>query len=342
MEMLSRQLLLRPGFLPVDAEQLPGLLVQHPTRGYAHSANYSGSIRTGERELEIVTNSLGLRDAPIELGENIQILAVGNSFTVGYGVESAEAWPAQLESFVNSTQVLSHPIRVVNAGVSGYSLTQIRVLSEESLGLNPEMIVLGLYSSRYSRINNPYVYFQGRIVRSSKLQQIKVVDGGLLHTDFRNPWLKSIDFWFDDNFWLGAYTIKFFQRIANDVVRQLSSEDLAEKLNPLLIELKKIHRISVEHDIPLVVVLVNDQEADGRFTEREKKYNAIVKSFCKDSGILVFDPLPLLEEQVEGANFRLGSDNHWSEQAHTLVGEELANFLTEKNLLESLPEKRTQ
>ena len=76
-EMLSHQLLPRPGFVPFDVEQLPGLIVQHPTRGYAYSANYSGSTRTEEHEIKIALNSLGLRDDPIEADEDIDRAPAG-------------------------------------------------------------------------------------------------------------------------------------------------------------------------------------------------------------------------------------------------------------------------
>ena len=73
-----------------------------------------------------------------------------------------EAWPSQLESSINSAAVSPDHIRVVNGGVAGYSLTQIRLFTEElAQRLKPKVIVVGVYSSRYWRIDDPYVSFHG-------------------------------------------------------------------------------------------------------------------------------------------------------------------------------------
>src|SRR4029453_10169435 len=101
------------------------------------------------------TNSLGLRDKPIGPDERVDILAVGDSFTVGGGVTMEEAWPSQLELSINSASILPAPIRVVNGGVAAYSLTQIRLLTAElAEQLRPKIIVVGLFSSRYWRIHD--------------------------------------------------------------------------------------------------------------------------------------------------------------------------------------------
>lgn len=326
-EVLTRTFLPRPGF-----ESTPDQLsiIPHPTRGYAYSPNRPG------------INSWGLRDDPIGPGETVHILAVGDSFTVGGGVRKEEAWPAQLQLLINSASVLPYRVRVVNAGVSAYSLTQIRVLTGElAEEFKPRIIVVGVYSSRYWRINDPYVYFHGMAVRKSDMPNIKVVKGGMILTPFAISSLRSLDFFLAEHFYFGAHIL----RESGSAVEKASSyfdkepsppshSDIEKRLEPLLKELEKIHDLSVASNSRLVILLINEQEKDGHFKEIEKQYNEVVKSFCKPFGVTVVDPLPVFEESSNGRPiYRLGDDHHWSSLAHQVAAKELLKSLMEENVL---------
>jgi lysophospholipase L1-like esterase len=65
-------------------------------------------------------NSQGLRDRefPFEKGPGtLRILAIGDSWTFGAGVEASQAWPKILEERLKGGPV---PVEVMNAGVAGY------------------------------------------------------------------------------------------------------------------------------------------------------------------------------------------------------------------------------
>jgi hypothetical protein len=81
-------------------------------------------------------------------------------------------------------------------------------------------------------------------------------------------------------------------------------------------------------------MLVNEQEEDGSFKPIEKQYNEVVGSFCRDSGVTVVDPLPVLEGLAHGKPiFRQGNDHHWSSLAHKVAAKELLGVLTQENIL---------
>ncbi len=327
-EVFIRVLLPRPGFQKIPA-QSP--IIPHPTRGFSYAPDNPG-----------FTNSLGLRDDPIGPDENVHILAVGDSFTVGGGLPLEDAWPSQLESSINSASLLPEQIRVVNAGVAAYSLTQIRLFTEElAQQLKPKVIVLGLYSSRYWRINDPYVYFHGLAIRKSETQQMKVVNGGIIYTPFTAGWLKSLDFFLADHFYFGAHILRASRSAAKKAVTYIrgdSSEpapaDVEKLLKPVLEEIEKMRELCAASNIRFVVMLVNEQEEDGSFKATEKEYNEVVKSFCRNSGITVVDPLPILEESAHGKPiFRQEHDHHWSSLAHQLAAKELLRVMTQENIL---------
>lgn len=337
-ETVVRTTLPRPGFVPRKAPQ--GLLVPHPSRHYTYASGFTGETTSEEYKIHVDINSMGLRDDPITLNTDVNILAIGDSFTVGLGVEADEAWPSQLEPYLNSGSVISTTIRVVNAGVSGYSITQIRLLLQDLMNLDPELVVLGLYPSRYWRITNPYVYFGGDAILRNVVPQLRVVDGGFIQSPIYNQSAKELYFWLAGNFHLGAYSLdamyQLYNRLnpSNNVAAPPQEAPAVEdRLALLLAELGLINQRLRDRGVAFLVLLVNHQEPDGSFSESEKQYNAVVKDYCQNNQIPVFDPLPFFESSALGTPlFRIGKDHHWSREAHALVGQRLGAFLQQQDL----------
>ncbi|MED5420265.1 MAG: GDSL-type esterase/lipase family protein, partial [Pseudomonadota bacterium] len=67
----------------------------------------------------------------------VEWVAIGDSFTYGYGVSSEESWPAQLADRLNRT--------VYNYGVGGYGIVHYRWLFDLALEKKPQAIVLALF-----------------------------------------------------------------------------------------------------------------------------------------------------------------------------------------------------
>jgi len=253
-----------------------------------------------------------------------------------------DTWPSQLELSINSASVLPDHIRVVNGGVAAYSLTQIRLLTEElAKQLTPKVIVVGLFSSRYWRIDDPYVFFHGMAIRKSETERIKVVNGGMIYTPFKTSWLKSLDFFLADHFYFGAHILRASRSAAKNAMSYIQGDssqqtpsDIEKLLKPLLKEIERIRELCVSLNIRSVVMLVNEQEEDGSFKLIEKQYNEVVKSFCRDLGVTVVDPLPVFEELARGKPIlRREDDHHWSSLAHKVAAKELLRVLTQENIL---------
>ena len=325
-------------------------LVPHDTRGYAFVRNQH--MKWGERN--VFFNELGVQDDPIGSDRNIDILAVGDSFTIGTGLDIEQSWPEQLEELLNQDSKDGKRKRVLNAGVPGYSIRQIRLQAEELLlkeKLLPKKIIVGLYTSRYWRVQNPYVLHHGMIVMQSKIPSMKILQNGYLTSSFRIPWIRQLDFWFAENFHLGAYTLSLSVITKNyvlgilqptggwrteaentgDLERMNESENVGsfrEKLQPLILEVTEIIYLTQQIGIPLYILLVNEQEKDGTFAEHEKAYNQIIKELDGQDGVTVIDPLPALEATAAGLPImRLEEDHHWSSLAHQIVAKELKKAL---------------
>ena len=99
----------------------------------------------------ITTNHLGYRDeefSPEKLPGRFRILALGDSFTFGFGVENEEAYPEVLERLLNE-RVGTGSLRyeVINAGfASGYAPdTALAYFRHQGFALKPDLVLLGYF-----------------------------------------------------------------------------------------------------------------------------------------------------------------------------------------------------
>ncbi len=86
---------------------------------------------------------------PPESSKKAPILAVGDSFTEGWGLEADQPWPARLEAETGRT--------VINAGVRGYGLDQIVLRTERLLyrtkpPLRPSLVILAFIEEDIDRL----------------------------------------------------------------------------------------------------------------------------------------------------------------------------------------------
>lgn len=92
-------------------------------------------------------SSAGLRDREFSrerVEGTYRVLALGDSFTFGQGVEATETWPKVLEG------LLAGPSEVLNAGVTGWGTAQeLLWLEEEGLAFRPDAVVVAFYSNDF-------------------------------------------------------------------------------------------------------------------------------------------------------------------------------------------------
>jgi len=325
----------------------PDTTVQlHPIHGYVLTPNlyYKRSHPSYESPITFFTNELGLRDKPISKKDSVDILAVGDSFTAGYGLKWEDAWPHQLNVLINSRGKLSKPLRVVNGGVNGYSIRQIRTFSEDLIAkLKPKMVILGLYPRAFGRLKNPFKMYRGILVKEGNFSNMHFLENGnYLTSPYSRPWIKNLDLWMQEHFYFGTYSLQFMYTIKNYLTVILRGQNKFKKeeilvevqreLREFLQEVKKFIFSTREAGIPLIVLLVNPQEANGTFNEKERVYNSVIKQLCQELSITVVDPLPMLEKLAKGKPFiiRQIKNNHWTKFAHRVVGNEVEKTFWKK------------
>ena len=122
-----------------------GMWELSPTRGCRLTTAFDGYHWYGEFNVRITISEQGLRDRTFGPKEaNIgRILALGDSFTFGFGVEGYESYPKRLEALLNEKR---KGYDVINAGFPGYgTLQELRYLEEEGLAFSPDVVLIGFF-----------------------------------------------------------------------------------------------------------------------------------------------------------------------------------------------------
>lgn len=110
----------------------------------------SGTWGTDEFEETASINSIGMRDheiGPKRPGE-LRILAIGDSFTYGHGVQLDESYPKVVERALDGQVPRAGAVSVLNAGQPGYGIDQsFESFRLRRLELEPDLVLVGLHST---------------------------------------------------------------------------------------------------------------------------------------------------------------------------------------------------
>lgn len=321
-----------PGFTPFPPYS-PDLLTSEKRRSYTYNPGYIGEAG-GRNRIELSINNLGMRDDDVTPGEPIDVLAVGDSFTAGYMISADEAWPARLEHHL---QKQSNGVqRVLNGGVSGYSIRQIRFAAEDYLSLKPDVVVAGAYLKGANRLFSPYVMFNGYSLREHTLPFLKMTDQGFLKAIDTPVAAVETQFWMMENFKLGAWILLEMAPLIEKPLELPVYDSVEHEMAEYAEELQKLKAATDNAGAELIVMLVTQQEPSGEFSERSKKYNEVISAYCKTNGIRVYNPTPAFEAYPEeGPVFRVGGFNfHWSQLGNDLAAEGLATLILETGLIQ--------
>lgn len=340
-EVVCRIALPRPGFIPVTGNAFPGAIRPHPTRLYQLVPNYSATLPGGTfGQMTFRTNADGLRERPLSVvrQSKVRILAIGDSFTFGTGIDGGETWPARLERTLRQRLPADSSVAVINAGVPAYGLAQLRDLTVEMLPkVEPQLLLLGVYTGGFDRLTDPFTAFDGFVIRRSLLEQVRPVKGGMIASPMTRPSAIAFDQWLQQHWHLAAYLFEGANRIRGVVLRRLrpaAHPSLAtlmqgDSVTALQAGLAEIHRIQQEarnRGVTLVVVLAPGFDRNNSVPPNQQRLADAVARFCADSGIALFDPTAPLE--ASGMPLRLRPDDiHLSAAANAVVADRLADYL---------------
>ena len=116
--------------------------------------------------------------SPTQAGSGGTIVAMGDSLTAGYGLNEADAYPAQLE---RKLQAAGYNWKVINAGISGETSSGALARVDWVLKLKPEIVILETGANDGLRGIDPNVAKQNidETVRILRKNRITVVLAGM-------------------------------------------------------------------------------------------------------------------------------------------------------------------
>jgi hypothetical protein len=327
-ESAFRILMSDPPWLYRTDHQENSLMMEHEARGYALRANFRRSWSRRDFDINVAINERGLRDDDFgrAQGAQLRVLAAGDSYTFGIGVEARDTFAEQLEQMLQRRLVTHTSAAVVNAGVPGYSARQIRIMIEELWAdLSPQVVIFGMYASSYWRVEDPFVLHGPALVTSSRASAtVPLKDNVLISTLYpSDSVLRGIDLWLKQHFYVGAYLLSLPNKGRHVPHRDARSEDagaLGRAYRPVLRELALTHEFLRARGSVLIVLAINAQEPNGAFAEVESRYNAIMRVWCRENNVSFIDPLPVMKAMADKRlRFRHVSDPHWSREAHQVA-----------------------
>jgi hypothetical protein len=312
------------------------------------NANIQGRHdRPGSFESTFSTNSRGLRDREhaLERPDGVRrIVAVGDSYTWGFGVDDDEVFTERIESMLDG-------VEVINLGVIAYQLWQeILYFQREGLLYDPDVLLVALcmndiyrtgfedpadyypaaqaterpdesrglrqrlaensalYNAVVDRVNSnrTLVEFLVSVGIKDELQGFDQLDLNLMPSLIEYPEV------LDTSFEATLSELRQFQQVADEVGVRL--------IVAVVPALQAVDRTAFEHTIARSVYRQEDFDLD-------KPYR-LLSEFGEAEGIEFVIPLELFREVHGGSQeLYLHRDQHWNELGHELFAQAIVDYL---------------
>jgi lysophospholipase L1-like esterase len=347
-------------------DMIAGLWTPDPAAQYRNNPGAHIAYRDGEVNDTYVINSQGLREdheiVPPAPG-TLRILAVGDSFTFGLGVNGDQTFAHDLNGL---TAADGRRVEVINAGVSGYGTdNELAWLRAYGWLLKPDVVVLGFFtandiSDNMLGMRKTQVDAHGQLVPSDALRVMRNIT-----PEPANPGpVKSVKIWLAHN--SQAYVL--LRRLGHGVwdwlfppprVEQsalFSYNSLYEKQDdPKLqaawnttFELLAQMKAEVEaHGAKLVVVALppREQIEDADWQKivassglpasdlQRDKPEQVLARWCAQTNTPLVNLLPGFQSAPANPPLYYRLDTHFNAAGHTLAAQLIHDALVKYNLL---------
>jgi len=268
----------------------------NPLVGHQHKPGSSAELMG----VKVSTNADGFRDDeyPVQKSERRRIVFLGDSLTLGWGVEKEESFEHILESKLDSLS----PTEIINLGVGNYNTTQeVNLFIDKGMKYKPDQVVLFYF------INDAEP-----LPRKSRVP-------GLGH-------FRTITF-----FWsrIKALKVRMTDSVGfKEYYSALYKEGSAgwEQSKSALLKLKEL---SHKHGFDFRVVILPElhELVDYAFA----KEHGLLADFFDKNDITFLDLAPFFQDQHEPYSLWVAMDDaHPNARAHSLVAKYTLEFLAEK------------
>lgn len=304
---------------------------------------FRGTYTTAEFSIGIEINEQGLRGAAVRTPkprDTFRILALGDSFTFGQGVEADQAWPHLVSGLVDGAQ----RVEVVNAGWAAPGPRgQARYLESRGVAFEPDLVLMAFFVGNdvLDDLADVYAgpqtvdqlafeaqYLTNLRIRFGLLGAFREVADTLYPNLYERLTLAAVKV----QYVLGSHRNHFDYVLSDD-----EPADLREGWGLSLEALERMARTSAARGarFGIVVVPFYDQlsglsAGPGRTIDRPQKRLA---EFCRAGRIACLDLLPVLAEAGEQASLYYLKDGHWTVRGQQIAARAIADWVLREGLV---------
>ncbi len=279
--------------------------------------------------LDVSTNALGFRNASefspeIPPGKS-RVVALGDSFTLGYDVGDSDSWPAWLER-------LCPRLEVPNMGQSGYGIDQSYLwYRRDGLAIDQDVLVLAFIGDDLARVRHDDMLGYGKPV-------LRLTDGKLVAENVpvpRAPYLLPVltqNLAIFEQLRLVQLPRAVITRLApREAIPEVMSEAEAERLDEAIF--RELARLAAERDARFLLVHL-PHPAHGRPSEIEAipAFGAAAIERVRSEGLVFADlrdelervPDPERRELFQARTLENGAGAHYSAHGNRFIAAAIA------------------
>src|ERR1017187_1021378 len=275
----------------------------------------------GDFNVPVKFNQYGFRDVKdLRTATDADWFAVGDSFTLGFGVEEEKRFSNLLEQKI---QAGGNPARVFNIAIPGNFLDYQRLVKHaQSLGAKINHLIIGVCMD-----NDLMDYRAGK----SDWELMPQWDAALSDKDKFRRWLKAHSaLYITASFVLEASPgpRKFLEKIglANDLVALDAAHKTGFDETVLKTSRDELAKLAAQSPDSLILIVPSRRLWIGD-RQAEQKLNASFVQLCRDAGLKVVDLEPVFEQDSTPLTFYFAHDLHWSPQGHEVAAAELSKTI---------------
>ena len=311
---------------------LKDMYVPDDAAGYRLAPSFSGTIRRGDVVTRFSTNSLGLRADEIGPKEGARILAFGDSFTWGWGVDQGEEWISVVERELGD---LLGPgaAETINCGVNGYGTENaLALLDRIGPELSPDLVLVGFFANDYT----------DNFLGATGIYEVRK---GYLFDHFSHDWFQESFLARESHLYRLAMMawetarVRYFGGVPSArPARQFSPADFRKGMVLSAEHLMKMHARAKELGAAFGVVwLPADVYALNRTASHEITIRSQLQRRIASRAVPSIDLLPVVNREADPAALYLAGDGHFSRQGNELAGRVVAKWIVDRKLLSSGP-----
>jgi hypothetical protein len=250
--------------------------------------------RHNPRKLTVASNSAGFRSSRefAEPDERLRVLVGGDSFVFGEGVEESER-------FTNVLEAMQPTWRVDNLGMTGFGPDlMLRALEEVGLRLNPDVVLLCMYTDDFRRVRPRYAGVGYEIPR------FKLVSNRLVSVPYPKVWM-----------WDHS---RFFQGIRHAYWSRTKAEF---RLNRAI--LNRFLALGEMHEFKLAIIFIPGTHD----TKADKRRRAWLRQYAQEHNVPFLDLSEVIHNAATKQELFIPGNPHWNPEGHRIAATEVGRFL---------------